>query len=55
MDASHGRVAFRKNFPYNADWKGKRYKTKQVKPIVAIEGNRLVVVTVYVYYFGEDP
>ena len=54
MDASHGRMAFRKNFPFHGQWKGKRYNTKQVRPIVAQDLDRLIVVTVYVYYFGED-
>ena len=30
------------------------YSTKQVKPIVTEESDRLVIVTVYVYYFGEQ-
>jgi len=33
-------------------WKGKFYQTKQVKPIVAEQGNDLIVVTVYVFYLG---
>jgi len=47
-----GRVAFQRNFPYHAWWKGKFYETKQVKPIVAEQGNDLIVVTVYVFYLG---
>lgn len=47
-----GRLCFRKNFSYNAVWKGKLYQIKQVAPIVAEEPNRLVVVTVYVYFIG---
>lgn len=32
-------------------WNGARYATKQVRPIFAEEERRLIVVTVYVYYF----
>jgi hypothetical protein len=53
-EASRGRTAFRKNFPYQGEWKGKRYAIKQVRPIVVEEPERLVVVTVYVYYFGGE-
>ncbi|MBI4676171.1 MAG: hypothetical protein HY748_01170 [Elusimicrobia bacterium] len=52
LPAKKGRLAFRKNFPFNAAWKGKRYGTKQVMPIVVEEAGELVVVTVYVFYFG---
>lgn len=47
-----GRLSFRKNFSYNAMWKGKFYQVKQVVPIVAEEPSRFVVVTVYVYFIG---
>ncbi len=50
--ASRGLLSFRKNFPYSSEWKGTLYATKQVRPIVAEETDRFVVVTVYVYYFG---
>lgn len=52
MPAKRGRLSFRKNYPYGKIWKGKRYEMKQVVPIVVDEGNMLVVVTVYVYFFG---
>lgn len=51
--AKIGRLAFRKNFNFQSEWKGKYYETKQVMPIVVEESNRLVVVTVYAFYFGE--
>jgi len=47
-----GRLSFRKNFNYNAMWKGKSYQVKQVMPIVAEEYEIFVVVTVYVYFIG---
>lgn len=50
--AKKGRLSFRKNFSYNATWKGKYYQVKQVIPIVAEENDRFVVVTVYVFFIG---
>ena len=52
VPAKEGRVAFRKNFPFQQDWKGHYYEVKQVMPIVVAESDRMVVVTVYVFYFG---
>lgn len=49
--ARKGRVMFRKNFSYHALWRGKYYRVKQVAPVVAEESDRLVVVTVFVFYF----
>ena len=46
-----GRMLFRKNFAFNRQWRGKSYAVKQVAPVVAEEPDRLVVVTVFVYYF----
>lgn len=46
-----GRLLFRKNFPFNSTWRGRRYPVKQVAPVVAEENGKLVVITVYVYYF----
>lgn len=45
------RFMFRKNFAFSNQWRGKHYAIKQVAPVVAEEPNRLVVVTVFVYYF----
>lgn len=52
--AEKGRMAFRKNFPFNAKWKGRHYEIKQVMPVVAEEYSEIVVVTVYVFYFGGE-
>lgn len=52
VPAKEGRQAYRKNFPFRGLWKGRYYETKQVMPIVVEEPERLVVVTVYVFYFG---
>ncbi|MBI2847793.1 MAG: DUF4258 domain-containing protein [Chloroflexi bacterium] len=50
--AKGGRIAYRKNFPFEARWKNRYYDIKQVLPIVIEESDRLVVVTVYAFYFG---
>ena len=52
LPAKKGRLSFRKNFSYNAMWKGKFYQVKQLMPIVAEEPDRFVVVTVYVFFIG---
>jgi hypothetical protein len=52
VPAKKGRKAYRKNFNFESYWKGKYYSTKQVIPIVKEESDRIVVITVYVYYFG---
>lgn len=54
VPAKAGRIAFRKNFPYEKKWKNKFYEIKQVMPIVADERNEFVVITVYVFYFGGE-
>lgn len=52
VPAKTGRLAFRKNFLFRSIWKGRYYEVKQVMPIVVEEEDRMVVVTVYVFYFG---
>ena len=42
---------YRKNFQFNRRWRGKYYAVKQVAPIVKEESKKLVVVTVYTFYF----
>ncbi len=46
------RLSYRKNFPFSKEWKGRKYAIKQVMPIVFEESDRIMVVTVYVFYFG---
>jgi len=46
-----GRTLFRKNFAFGKAWRGKHYAVKQVAPVVAVEPERMVVVTVYAFYF----
>ncbi len=45
------RKLFRKNFQFNGNWRGRYYNIKQIAPIVAYEGDKLIVVTVFVFYF----
>jgi hypothetical protein len=52
ISAKKGREAYLKNFPFESYWKEKYYTTKQVVPIVMEETNKIIVITVYVYYFG---
>ena len=49
--ARRGRLLYRKNFPFNRAWKGRVYRTKQVAPVVAKDDDKLIIVTVYAYYF----
>jgi len=54
VPAKRRRMAFRKNFPHQARWKGRYYESKQVVPIVAEQADRLVIVTVYTFLFGGE-
>jgi len=54
ISAERGRLAFRKNLPFESNWKGRYYETKHVMPIVKEENDALVVITVYVFYFGGN-
>ena len=49
--AREGRFAYRLSLEYHGQWQGKHYQVKQVVPVVAEEAERLVVVTVFVFYF----
>ena len=49
--AELGRRECRKDFPFDADWNGQHYATKQVRPVFVEEATEIVVVTVYTYYF----
>jgi len=51
VPARAGRFECVKDFLYNDYWNGKLYRTKQVVPIFKEEGNNIVVITVYVFYF----
>lgn len=49
--AELGRLQCHKNFPFDREWNGKVYATKQVRPIFVEVATEIVVVTVYTYYF----
>ena len=51
VPARGARRGYRFNFPFGRSWGGQVYAIKQVMPIVAEEADRIVVVTVYVFYF----
>lgn len=49
--AKRGRQGYRRNFQYNQLWGGRNYAIKQVLAIVVAEGDAIVVVTIYTFYF----
>lgn len=49
--AKYGRQEASKTFSYNALWNGKQYQWKQVVPVFVEEQDKIVVITVYVFYF----
>ena len=49
--AKKGRKIYRKNFQFTGKWRGKTYRIKQVAPVVVEEREKIIVVTVYVFYF----
>jgi hypothetical protein len=51
QSAEAERLECRRDFAFNAIWNGKRYQTRQVRPIFVEEAEEIVVITVYVYYF----
>ncbi|MEW5947113.1 MAG: DUF4258 domain-containing protein [bacterium] len=51
--AGRGLFLYRMNLEFNREWDGRRYGVQQVAPIVAEEEDRIVVVTVYTFYFQE--
>ena len=46
-----GRFDCRMDLVYEAEWNGKFYATKQIRPIFVEEASEIVVITVYVYYY----
>jgi hypothetical protein len=49
--ARFGRTGFRRNFVFNADWRGRRYQTKQIEAFAVQEEGDWLVITVLVKYF----
>ena len=52
--AQHGLASYRRNFDCNRIWDGRYHRTQQGLAVVAEEDDRLVVVTVYAFYFQEE-
>ncbi len=48
--AKYGRTGFRRNFAFDAEWRGRLYATKQVEAYAVPEDGWLVI-TVIVRYF----
>jgi len=53
--ARRGLLLSRRNQSHDGSWGGTHYAIKQVVCVVAVELDRLVVVTVYTFYFQEGP
>jgi hypothetical protein len=51
--AQRGLFLYRLNLEFHRDWAGRYYGVQQVAPLVAEEPDRLVVVTVFTFYFQE--
>ena len=49
--AEMGRMECRKDFRFGKTWNGKRFATKQVRPVFADEAAEIVVVIVYAYFY----
>ena len=49
--AKYGRIGFRRNFPFEGQWRGKKYGTKQVEAYAVLEQGKWIVITVIVRYF----
>ena len=49
--AKKDRKIYYLSFPYREKWQGKHYAVKQVAPIVVEEEDKIVVITVYTFYY----
>jgi len=49
--ARFGRTGFRRNFPFDNEWRGRYYRTKQVEAYAVRESTYWLVVTVVTRYF----
>jgi Domain of unknown function (DUF4258) len=49
--AQRGLALYRLNMEFKREWDGRYYGVQQIVPVVAEEETRLVVVTVYAFYF----
>lgn len=51
IEAKKGRFEAKLNLDYNQEWNNKRYSVKQVNPVFIIENQKIIIITVYVFYF----
>ena len=51
--ARRGFVLYRLNQEFKKKWDGRYYGVQQVAPVVKEEEDRIVVITVYTFYFQE--
>ncbi len=49
--AKFGRTGFRRNFPFDGEWRGKHYQTKQVEVYAVQENSDWLVITIITRYF----
>jgi len=48
--AKYGRTGFRRNFPFDGVWRGRRYTAKQVEAYAVKEQTWLVITVIVRYY-----
>jgi len=51
FSAKYGRTGFRRNFPFNAVWREKYYRTKQIEAYAVKEDEDWLVITALVRFF----
>jgi len=49
--AQRSLTLYRMNLEFHREWDGRYYRMQQVAPVIAEEQDRIVVVTVYTFYF----
>jgi hypothetical protein len=49
--ARFGRTGFRRNFPFDSEWRGRHYRTKQIEAYAVREDGDWLVITVITRYF----
>jgi len=50
-NVKNGRIMFKANFAFNSVWNGNFYAIKQVAPVIVEEVDKIIVITVYTFYF----
>ena len=51
FEAKFGRTGFRRNFSFRGEWRGRKYKTKQIEAYAIKEDYAWLVITIIVKYF----